>query len=394
MPAAELAHIAGVGTSVIKTMAAIGLLEGVERRCGAPSPQPDGERPGPTLSPEQAVAAQGAGRQGAGARLLRDPARRRDRLRQDRGLFRGGRRGARRRPAGAGAAARDRADGAVAGTLRGPLRRAAGGVAFRPHQPERRETWRAVAEGRRRRRGRRALGAVPAVPRSRPDRRRRGARQLLQAGGRRRLPRPRHGGGARPAGRARRSCWSRRRRRSRASSTSTRGRYGALHLPARHGGSSCRRIEAVDLRRDAAGARPLAVAAAGRGADGDAGRRRAGAAVPQSPRLCAADPVPRLRPPHRMPATAPPGWSSTASAGGCSAIIAATPSRRRMPASTAAPPISFVACGPGVERLAEEATALFPEARARALHLGQPDRTATRPTRRRRAHGSRARSTS
>ena len=31
MPAAELAHLAGVGTSVIKTMASIGLLEGVER---------------------------------------------------------------------------------------------------------------------------------------------------------------------------------------------------------------------------------------------------------------------------------------------------------------------------------------------------------------------------
>src|SRR5215475_2664857 len=31
MPVAELAHLAGVGASVIKTMAAIGLLEGVER---------------------------------------------------------------------------------------------------------------------------------------------------------------------------------------------------------------------------------------------------------------------------------------------------------------------------------------------------------------------------
>ena len=46
--------------------------------------------------------------------------------------------------------------------------------------------------------GRRALGAVPAVPRPRPGRDRRGARDRVQAGGGRGLPRPRHGGGARP----------------------------------------------------------------------------------------------------------------------------------------------------------------------------------------------------
>jgi len=59
LPAAELAHIAGVGTSVIKTMAAIGLLEGVERTMRRSFAQPDGKRQGPALSPEQAVAAQG-----------------------------------------------------------------------------------------------------------------------------------------------------------------------------------------------------------------------------------------------------------------------------------------------------------------------------------------------
>ena len=55
----------------------------------------------------------------------------------------------------------------------------------------------AVADGRRAGRGRRALGAVPAVRRARPDRRRRGARRRLQAGGGRHLQRARHGGGAR-----------------------------------------------------------------------------------------------------------------------------------------------------------------------------------------------------
>ncbi len=59
LPAAELAHIAGVGTSVIKTMASIGLLEGVERTMRRSFAQLDGKQQGPALSPEQAVAAQG-----------------------------------------------------------------------------------------------------------------------------------------------------------------------------------------------------------------------------------------------------------------------------------------------------------------------------------------------
>ena len=58
MAAAELAHLAGVGASVIKTMASVGLLEPVERTMRRSFPRPDGERPGPTLSPEQASAAQ------------------------------------------------------------------------------------------------------------------------------------------------------------------------------------------------------------------------------------------------------------------------------------------------------------------------------------------------
>ena len=42
MPAAELAHLAGVGTSVVKTMASVGLLEAVERVVRRSFPQPDG----------------------------------------------------------------------------------------------------------------------------------------------------------------------------------------------------------------------------------------------------------------------------------------------------------------------------------------------------------------
>ena len=65
--------------------------------------------------------------------------------------------------------------------------------------PRMRETGLAAGgRGRRARRGRRAVGAVPAVPGARADRRRRGARPRLQAGGPRLLQCPRHGGGARP----------------------------------------------------------------------------------------------------------------------------------------------------------------------------------------------------
>src|SRR6185503_4330531 len=57
MPAGELAHLAGVGPSVIKTMAAAGLLEAVERTMRRSFPQPDGTREGPALSAEQKAAA-------------------------------------------------------------------------------------------------------------------------------------------------------------------------------------------------------------------------------------------------------------------------------------------------------------------------------------------------
>ena len=136
-------------------------------------------------------------------RLFDDAARRRDGLRQDRGLFRGRGGGAAARPgAGADPLAGNRADDPVPGALRGALRLPPGRVAFRR-----------VAEGagahvarRRGRRGarglRRALGAVPALRRSRPDRGGRGARLLLQAGRPRRLSGARHGGGARLAARS------------------------------------------------------------------------------------------------------------------------------------------------------------------------------------------------
>jgi primosomal protein N' (replication factor Y) len=57
LPLAELAHLAGVGSSVVKAMVSAGLLETAERTVRRAFPQPDGKRDGPTLSPEQASAA-------------------------------------------------------------------------------------------------------------------------------------------------------------------------------------------------------------------------------------------------------------------------------------------------------------------------------------------------
>ena len=73
------------------------------------------------------------------------------------------------------------------------------------------------------------------------------------------------------------------------------GRYQRVVLPARFGGQHMPHIEAIDLRREAPAPRPLHLAAAGR-RDQDRDRAaRAGAVVPQPPRLRAADAVPRLR---------------------------------------------------------------------------------------------------
>ena len=163
-------------------------------------------------------------------------------------------------------------------------------------------------------------------------------------------------------------------------SMSSSGRYRR----AASAGAPRRRRSCPTIRVDRPAPRPAGAAAAccrrrsSTAMTRDAGRRRAGAAVPQSPRLCAADAVPRLRPPHPMPATARPGWSSIASAAACTAIIAATPSRCRRSVPDCGDAASFAACGPGVERLAEEVAARFPEARV-ARH-GQ--RHADRPARR------------
>ena len=79
----------------------------------------------------------------------------------------------RRGQAGADPDARDRADRAVPRPLRGALRRAAGANGIRrSRRGSARAPGRAVAASEVQRRGRRALGAVPALCGSRPDHRR------------------------------------------------------------------------------------------------------------------------------------------------------------------------------------------------------------------------------
>ena len=125
-PAADLARRAGCGAGVVRALAE----SRPPRDSGAAEPGAARDAglapPGRARSPRRKRRRPRICRQGAGRRLLRDAARRRHRLGQDRGLFRRDRRGARARPAGAGAAAGDRAVGAMAGRASPTLRRRAG----------------------------------------------------------------------------------------------------------------------------------------------------------------------------------------------------------------------------------------------------------------------------
>ena len=247
----------------------------------------------------------------------------------------------------------------------------------------------ALGRGRQRRgarRRRRPLGAVPALRRSRPRRRRRGARRRLQAGRRGDLSRARHGGGARPArGRAGRA-----RLRDALAGDARQRRAGPLRwlkLAARFGARTLPELAAIDLRREGPPRgrwlSPRLVA----GVEEGLARGRAIAAVPQPARLCAADALPHLRPSLPVPELL--GMAGRASLPQRARLPSLRPCRERAricPACQEAD--SLTACGPGVERLAEEAQALFPDARLLVLSSDFPGGIETL---REQARGGRAR---
>ena len=172
----------------------------------------------------------------SGAQAFRHPARRRHRRGQDRGLFRGDRRGARRRASGAGAAARDRARGAMARPFRAALRRRRRRCGTPTSPPAS-----AGRPGGRSPRARPGWWSAPArrcscPSRARPDRRRRGARRRPSSRRTASSTTPATWRWCAPRSRRSRSCWSRRRRRWRRVANVERRPLRRLHLPDRHGG--------------------------------------------------------------------------------------------------------------------------------------------------------------
>ena len=296
----ELARAAGVGAGVVRGMADAGLLVPAVLPIEPPFAIPDPEHPGQVLAPDQEAAA-AALRQAVAARdfsvTLLDGVTGSGKTEVVSG---GGGGMPAPGPPGTGAAAGDRAVLAVAGALRAPLRRGAGGLAFGPDLAGPPGDLARGGRGRGAGGGRRPVGAVPAVPRPRPGGDRRGARDGVQAGGGRGLPRPRHGGGARAvllgAGGAG----------VRHAIAGDAGECRGGPLPPADAADAAWRGGAAGGRggghaRDAAGAGAFPRPAAGRGGARHAGARRAGDAVPQPPRLCAADAVPALRPPDAVP---------------------------------------------------------------------------------------------
>ena len=163
----------GVSAGVIDGLIDEGTLETLVLPPEPVARQPDPDFARPDFTGAQRAAADALRATRRQGRLFGDAARRRHRLGQDRGLFRGG---GRRASGAAGRALILMPEIALTAQF---LDRFAARFGVRPAEwhselsPRRRaRTWTAVADGRGRGRRRRALGAVPAVRRSRPDRRR------------------------------------------------------------------------------------------------------------------------------------------------------------------------------------------------------------------------------
>ena len=80
-----------------------------------------------------------------------------------------------------------------------------------------------------------------------------------------------------------------------------RGRYHRVSLPRRHGDAEMPEVHLLDMRRERIEQRPLFITAVSRRPRRDLRRRGTGAVVSELPRLCAADFVPHLRSPLSVP---------------------------------------------------------------------------------------------
>ena len=166
----EAAHEAGVSAGVVNGLIDDGALETVVLPPEPVARQPDPDHRAPEFTEAQRAAADTLHATVGQGRVFGDARRRRHRLGQDRGLFRGGGGNHPARQAGADPDAGDRADRAVPRSLRRALRRPPGGMAFGDRAAAARAD---LVRGRSRRGlggGRRALGAVSALCQSRPDR--------------------------------------------------------------------------------------------------------------------------------------------------------------------------------------------------------------------------------
>ncbi len=124
--------------------------------------------------------------------------------------------------------------------------------------------------------------------------------------------------------------------------------------------------------RKAPGAAPVdrATARSGDPRDKRSGEASRPCSLPQPARLCAADALCRLRASLAMPQLLGPGLSIIASGARLSAIIAAMSSGGPRACIACDSEESIVACGPGVERLAEEVAQKFPGCAADCALLG------------------------
>ncbi len=165
-----------------------------------------------------------------------------------------------------------------------------------------------------------------------------------------------------------RSCSPRRRRRSKAGSMPARAATTRAVLPARFARGGTSRPAADRHAPRAAGARRLPVARAARPYAPRRWRRgeqsllflnRRGYAPLTLCRVCGHR--------FRLPATARPGWSSIAFAASCVCHHCGHNEKRPEACPECGTLDHLVACGPGVERIAEEVVAHFPDARTIVL---------------------------